>query len=105
MVRTGSLMSPGFIFSIIFRRSGEMSFTLSGPINPAFAFDGESEISEASFSKFSPPAVTRRRIPCAFSSAASSAPTLMPFGSVGVATRISRSVTVGAVVNSFMWAS
>ena len=39
------LTSPGFIASISLRSSGEMSLTLSGPISPAFAVDGESETS------------------------------------------------------------
>ena len=100
-----SVTSPGFMASMILRRSGEMSPRLSGPINPEFAFDGDSETSDASFSKLSPPVVTRWRSSAAFACAASSAAALTPLGSVGTLTRISRSVTDGAEVNSLRCAS
>jgi hypothetical protein len=82
-----------------------MSLTLSGPIKPAFAFDGDSDTSAATVSKLSRPVVTRARIVSAFAFAASSAATFRPLASPGTETRISRSVTVGGVVNSLRCAS
>jgi hypothetical protein len=78
------------------------SFRLIGPISPPLAFDGESDTSAASLSKASPPVVTRTRSSSIRAWAASSAATLIPRPSPGTATWISRSVTDGAVVNSFM---
>ena len=93
--------SPTFIASISLRSSGDRSSRLSGPIRPAFAFDGASDSSAASFSKLSPaeraladlvglglaPLRRRRR----------SASRRRP----APPTKISRSVIVCGVVNSF----
>ena len=83
-VRSGSATSPTFIASIIFLRSADRSSRLIGPIRPALAREADSERSAASFSKLSP-ASARARIASARAFAASSAATLMPRGSAGVA--------------------
>jgi hypothetical protein len=91
-------MSPTFIVSIRSLVCSEVA-TLKGPMSPAFAREGESDTSAASFSKLSP-ARSRRRITSVFSRASSSMPTLIRVPSPGTATEISRSVIVCGLVNS-----
>ena len=99
-MRSGSLTSPAFIDSTSLRRSGERSFRLSGPIRPALAFDGELRDLGGQLLEALAARDRARRISSAFALAASSAATFSTLGSPGTATRISRSVTVGGVVNS-----
>ena len=69
------VMSPTFIFEIIFSSSSFISSREIGPMSPPLAFDGESDTSAATFSNGSP-LTMRSRIAAAFSRASSSAPTL-----------------------------